>query len=247
MTLTETVTSASRAKDRWAGGRSEYPAQPSTVDCRLVALGDADYPKALRAADAPPSHLYVIGPLNQPGDERAVAIVGSRAPSHEGVRAATSLAGDLAGRGHTIVSGLAAGIDAAAHQGALDANGRTIAVMGTGIDRTHPLSNTSLRNQIAKRGTIVSQFATGHPPSKTTFPARNVLIAGLSRVSVLIELSERSGTRIEATVALEQCKPVLLWAPLLAHLKWAQEFASHPLVEFASSADDIEIAVARLA
>lgn len=245
MTLTAKVTSASRANDRWAGGSSGHPDHRMKVDWRLVVLDDADYPKALRAVDAPPSHLYVIGPLNQPSDDRAVAIVGSRTPSTDGARAATSLASDLADRGHTIVSGLAAGIDAAAHQGALNANGRTIAVMGTGIDRTYPASNTSLRNQIATTGTIISQFTTGHPPTKTTFPARNVLIAGLSRVSVLIELSERSGTRIEATVALEQGKPVVLWAPLLAHLKWAQEFASHPLVDFASSAEEIETAMAR--
>jgi len=244
MTLTAKVTSASRAKDRWAGGSSEQPEKRSTADWRLVALADADYPEALRDVDTPPSHLYVIGALNQPGDDRAVAIVGSRTPSPEGARAATFLAGDLVVRGHTIVSGLAAGIDAAAHQGALDATGRTIAVVGTGIDRTHPLSNTSLRNQIAKTGAIVSQFTPGHPPSKTTFPARNVLIAGLSRVSVLVEFSERSGTRIEATVALEQGKRVLLWAPLLAHLGWAQDFATHPLVDFAASVDDIVTAIA---
>lgn len=245
VTLAAKVMSASLAHDRWASDTRRQGGLRPPPGSRLVLLNDEDYPEALRAIAAAPTHLYVVGPLNKPGDRHAVAIVGSRNASPAAISAAADLARVLAGRGHTIVSGLAAGVDTAAHGGALEAGGRTIAVLGTGIDQTFPPSNVHLRDRIAQHGAIISQFDHGQPPSKTTFPVRNVLIAGLSRVSVLIELAESSGTRIEATVALEQGKPVLLWAPLLAHLKWARKFASHRLVEFVDSADEVVEALER--
>ncbi|NLE79188.1 MAG: DNA-processing protein DprA, partial [Rhodococcus sp.] len=102
-------------------------------------------------------------------------------------------------------------------------------------DRAYPPANADLQERIAQHGALVSQFALGQPPSKTTFPARNVLIAGLTRASLLVELTERSGTRIEATIAQEQGKPVLLWEPLLGHMPWARRFATEPLVYFVGS------------
>ncbi len=238
LTLSATVTRASQASDTWAG-----TAHPSLLDTKtesqLIAFDNERYPHALRSIESPPQHLYVLGRTNQPGDHQAIAIVGSRTASDRGLLTAHRIAEALAHRGHTIVSGLAAGIDTQAHRGALAAGGRTIAVIGTGIDRTYPASNQALRDKIAATGAVVSQFVAGHPASKTTFPARNVLIAGLSKASLLVELNERSGTRIEANIAIEQAKPVLLWAPLLAKAEWAQRFARHDLVSFVDNVDDI--------
>jgi DNA processing protein len=237
-TLAATVTAASRASDRWAR-TSAAQSGHLAPGAHLVSMTDARFPRMLRSIDDPPEHLYVRGSLGHPGDEVALAVVGSREATAEGIRAAEAVAGHLASLGHTIVSGLAAGIDAAAHRGALAVHGRTIAVVGTGVDRVYPVANGGLRDRIVEHGAVISQFDLGQPPSKTTFPARNVLIAGLTRASLLIELSERSGTRIEATIAQEQGKPVLLWEPLLGHLPWARRFAAESLVHFVGSAHSV--------
>lgn len=231
--LAATVTAASRAVDRWAAQVPSIEGQPSTY--HLVSRHDPNFPPLLRLIDDGPEHLFVRGSLGHPADEAPLAVVGSRNATTEGIRAAETVAGHVATLGHSIVSGLAAGIDAAAHRGALAVHGRTIAVLGTGVDRAYPPANADLQERIAQHGAIVSQFALGQPPSKTTFPARNVLIAGLTRASLLIELTERSGTRIEATIAQEQGKPVLLWEPLLGHMPWARRFATEPLVYFVGS------------
>lgn len=237
--LSATITHASMSNDEWAA--SDSPAlnpSPTANHVRLIALDDVDYPTRLRSIEFPPQHLYVIGDFIE--TKRApIAIVGSRTSSDQGIVTAFDVAAALAKRGHSIVSGLANGIDAAAHRGALSVRGHTIAVVGTGADRIYPPENRELRDEIARHGTIVSQFPLGHGPSKTTFPARNAVIAGLSAASLLIELSEQSGTRIEAELTLEQDKPVLLWAPLLAHESWAHEFAAHSLVRFVESVDEI--------
>lgn len=239
--LAATVTAASRAADKWAAPAG----QPECPNTTLISRRDPRYPSMLQTIDDPPQYLYVRGSLSPGGDASALAIVGSRKATPQGVQAAETLAGSLASMGHTIVSGLADGVDAAAHRGALAAHGRTVAVIGTGIDRIYPASNVRLRDQIAEHGAVISQFALGQPPSKTTFPARNVLIAGLTRASLLIELTERSGTRIEATIAREQGKPVLLWEPLLGHLPWAREYASQPLVHFVGSPGSVAEALTR--
>lgn len=232
-TLAARVTSASRATDRWA--------RPGPLDTQvdprveLLALDDPRFPRALRLIEDPPPYLFVRGSIGHRHDECSLAVVGSRNATAEGVRVAESVSAELASRGHSIVSGLAEGIDAAAHRGALAAHGRTIAVMGTGIDRVYPASNAKLFSRIGDHGTVISQFDLGQPPSKTTFPARNVLIAGLTRASLLVEMSERSGTRIEATIAREQRKPVLLWEPLLGRESWARRYAAETLVYFVGS------------
>jgi Predicted Rossmann fold nucleotide-binding protein involved in DNA uptake len=239
--LSATVAQASLSNDEWAAAAPPLLAYNTTAGpepVRVVSLGDADYPARLRAIEFPPEHLYIIGHLVE-STHAPIAIVGSRAPSDQGGAAAYAVAAALAQRGHSIVSGLASGIDAAAHRGALSAHGHTIAVVGTGADLVYPVENRELRNSITRHGAIVSQFPLGHGPSKTTFPARNAVIAGLSAASLLIELSERSGTRIEAELTLEQAKPVLLWAPLLGRAPWAQKFAEHPLVQFVESVDDV--------
>ena len=239
--LSATITQASLANDEWASADMQLSGSHSATaqeHVKLISLDSPDYPARLRAIEFPPRYLCVIGDLIE-STLCPLAVVGSRSPSDEGIAAAFSTSAALAQRGHCIVSGLASGIDAAAHRGALSVNGHTIAVVGTGADCVYPTENHELRNEIAQDGTIVSQFPLGHQPSKTTFPARNAVIAGLSAASLVIESSDQSGTRIEAELTLEQAKQVLLWAPILADESWAQEFASHPLVSFVERIDDI--------
>ena len=172
-----------------------------------VALGDEDYPAMLNEIPGPPEVLYVNGDieaLHQP----ALAIIGSRNPTEGGIRNAREFARHLAGQGFTIVSGMAQGIDAAAHQGALDAGGKTVAFLGTGIDRVYPSGNRKLAHDIAKNGALVSEFPLGAPPERWHFPARNRLISGLSLGTLVVEAARRSGSLITARLAGEQGREI---------------------------------------
>jgi DNA processing protein len=206
-----------------------------------VTIADATsqtYPWRLARVSGRPLLLYIRGNLPTP-TAVPLAIVGSRKPTPEAETAAFTLARDLAAAGHPIVSGLAEGIDTAAHRGALSSGGETIAVLGTGIDRVFPAQNLDLSRLIGARGALVSQFAPGQGPTKSSFPARNAVIAGLSAASLLIELNERSGTRIEADRTLEQGKPVLLWGPIMRQHRWAHDFSTHPQVAFVDTVGEI--------
>jgi DNA processing protein len=174
---------------------------------RLVSCDEPDYPTALRAVYAPPIILYVRGTLAD--DTDAVAIVGSRGATVPGRVLARSLARDLAGAGLTIVSGLARGIDTVAHEGALDAQGRTVAVLGSGLDRVYPPENASLARRIAERGAVVSEFALGTPPERGHFPRRNRVIAGWSRAVVVVEAAAKSGALSTARAALDEGREVM--------------------------------------
>ena len=153
-------------------------------------------------------------------------MVGSRDASEQAADAAREVAAALTDAGTTIVSGLARGVDTAAHRGTLDAGGRTTAVVGTGIDVVFPPENRDLIERIVRSGAVVSQFPPGLRPSKTSFPVRNAVIAGLSSASVVIEAEELSGTRIEMDYTLEFNRPVLLWAPVLGKRPWARSLAA---------------------
>jgi len=169
---------------------------------RILTLADADYPQALLSAADPPVLLYVKGDvalLNRP----ALAIVGSRAATRQGEDNARAFAAALAEAGFVIVSGMAAGIDAAAHHGALDANGATIAVVGTGIDRIYPSRNEALARRIAAQGAMLSEFALASAPLPGNFPRRNRLIAGMARGVLVVEANQRSGSLITARLAGE--------------------------------------------
>jgi DNA processing protein len=165
---------------------------------RLQA-SDPGYPDQLRVLPTPPE-LHVRGDLLA-DDALAIAIVGSRRATTYGIEVAGRLASDLAARGVTIVSGLARGVDTAAHRGALAAGGRTIAVLGSGVDVVYPPENLGLAREIEERGAIVSQFPPGMPPLAGHFPARNRIIAGLSLGVVVAEAAERSGALITASAA----------------------------------------------
>jgi DNA processing protein len=162
----------------------------------VLEPADPDYPVHLRALPSPP-RLWARGRL-APEDALAIAIVGARRATDYGLVVAERLAFDLASRGVTIVSGLARGIDTAAHRGALAAGGRTIAVLGSGIDVLYPPENRALAEQVAASGALLTQFAPGTPPLPAHFPARNRILAALALGVVVVEASERSGALITA-------------------------------------------------
>jgi DNA processing protein len=176
----------------------------------VLILDDGSYPQQLREIPDPPITLYVRGDwqacLKQPG----VAVIGSRMCSTYGRNAAEMLASDLASRGICIISGLARGIDTSAHLGAIRGGGRTIAVLGTGIDAVYPRENTGLvRTILESGGAVVSQFPLETPPLKDNFPYRNRIISGLSLGVLVVEASERSGSLITARLAAEQDREVM--------------------------------------
>lgn len=178
-----------------------------TEDSRIVTLADAEYPQALLAHEDPPLLLYVRGRielLNQP----ALAIVGSRNATQQGEANAAAFAENLAAVGITIVSGLALGIDAAAHRGALRTAASTIAVIGTGPDRIYPARNQELAHEIGRRGAIVSEFPLGTPPLAGNFPRRNRVIAALGLGCLVVEAAQRSGSLITARLAAEAGREV---------------------------------------
>lgn len=173
----------------------------------LLTLDDPGYPGYLREIFDPPFVLYCEGDaetLRNP----AVAVVGARRPTPYGRAMAEKLAGDLAGRGCVVASGLAAGIDACAHRGALQ-KGRTVAVLGSGLDVPYPWENRGLQREIAGRGVVVSEFALGTPPLAENFPVRNRIISGLSIGLVVVEAARKSGSLITAKLALSQDREVM--------------------------------------
>ncbi len=176
----------------------------------VLILDDGGYPYLLREIADPPITLYVKGDWQTCFDAPCVAVVGSRRCSTYGENASEMLSRDLATNGICIVSGLARGIDSAAHRGAIAGKGKTIAVLGTGIDGVYPKENAKLVDEILDAGgTIVSQFPLGTPPLKDNFPYRNRIISGLSLGILLVEASERSGSLITARLAMEQNREVL--------------------------------------
>jgi DNA processing protein len=175
---------------------------------RRIRRGDPEYPDGLTHLAVPPEILWARGPVVL-GKPRTIAIVGTRKATEYGRRMAHDLAFDLATRGWTIVSGLARGIDSAAHRGALAAQGRTIAVLGCGIDHVYPVRNRELREEIAATGLLVSEYEPAEPPLKFHFPERNRIIAALGRAVVVVQAGERSGALITAGMALELGREVL--------------------------------------
>lgn len=181
----------------------------------IVVLGDSDYPEALLAIEDPPLMLYLLGPRHfsaslAPG----IAVVGSRNPTPQGASNARQFAKALGQAGLVVVSGLALGVDAAAHEGALDALApaserlATVAVIGTGLDRVYPKSHLALAHRIAQNGLLISEYPLGTPPLAANFPRRNRLIAGLAQGTLVIEAALKSGSLITARLSVEQGKDV---------------------------------------
>ncbi|MGQ4809710.1 hypothetical protein NKDENANG_03134 [Candidatus Entotheonellaceae bacterium PAL068K] len=173
----------------------------------VVPIVDSDYPQALRWIPDPPLMLYIRGAL-QPADSLAVAVIGSRKPSNYGERIAARLSLELAQHGFTIVSGLARGIDSLAHQGALQAGGRTLAILGSGINVVYPPENRRLYETISDHGAVLSEFPLDAKPDRWNFPRRNRIISGLTLGTLVIEAAARSGALHTARHALDQGREV---------------------------------------
>lgn len=203
---------------------------------RLVTILDEEYPLYLRLVHQRPPFLFLRGRLAE--DDLRVAVVGTRNPTPEGIAHARAIAGGLAERGVTVVSGLAAGIDTVAHGTALAVGGRTVAVIGTGLRRVYPAQNARLQQEIAERGLLISQFWPDAPPSKETFPLRNAVMSGYSLATVVIEAAYRSGARMQARLALEHGRRVFLMRSLMAH-EWAREYADRPNTTVIDGPEDV--------
>lgn len=176
-------------------------------NCHLVAINDSAYPMLLKEIVDPPPLLYVRGELGEP-DAPIITIVGTRSPTNYGKTISRQLSQQLAENGVTIVSGFARGIDTCAHQGALQANGRTIAVLGNGLSQIYPNENKDLADEIVESGALISEFPMSVPPFPKNFPRRNRLVSGLSSGTVVVEASVRSGSLITARHAAEQGREV---------------------------------------
>jgi DNA processing protein len=182
-------------------------AQIDKFGVQVITLLDDDYPANLRQIDTPPPLLYVRGTL-LPSDEWAIGIVGTRRASVYGREVAHTLGRDLAAAGITVVSGLALGVDTVAHRAAIEAGGRTLAVLGSGVDQIYPPDNRGLAQQIMQQGALISEYPLGVRPDAGNFPPRNRIISGLSRGVVIVEASTRSGALITAKFAAEQGRDV---------------------------------------
>ncbi len=211
----------------------------------LLTVLHAGYPENLRAVCDRPPLLFVRGQLH-PGDFRSVAVIGSREATPVGQALARQIARALVDAGYTVTSGLAAGIDAAAHAEAIARDGRTVAVIGTGLRRCYPAENVDLQRRIAGRGAVISQFWPDAPPRRENFPLRNSLMSGMSLATVIVQATERSGARIQARVALSQGRPVLLAEPALEQ-QWARELAERSGAHVIGSAAEVPAVVDRLA
>ena len=174
---------------------------------QLINLHDSNYPKNLLAIYNPPPFLYLKGNILRE-DEMAIAIVGTRVPDKYGRFVTEEIAGELGARGITVVSGMARGIDSIAHSGSLKRGGRTIAVLGSGLDVIYPPENKKLGEWISSQGAVVSEFPLGTAPDSVNFPKRNRIISGLSLGVVVVQASDKSGSLITASFALEQNRDV---------------------------------------
>ena len=200
---------------------------------------DKEYPASLKLISVPPLVLYVCGEI-LPQDCFSIAIVGSRLASLYGIKTAERLSRELSCRGWTIISGMARGIDTAAHKGALKSGGRTIAVLGCGLDIIYPSENKKLRNEIMLQGAIISEFPLGTPPEKFNFPIRNRIISGFSLGTIVVEAAKRSGALITANYALEQGKEIFA---VPGHINSSTSQGTHQILKegakLVENADDI--------
>jgi DNA processing protein len=177
------------------------------LGARFVTLWDSDYPSPLKNIYDPPLYLFIRGEI-LPQDESAVAVVGTRTPSAYGKAVTKAIARALAGMGVTIVSGMALGIDGEAHRAALEAKGRTLAVLGSGIDVIYPPAHDKLMQQIIEHGAVISEFPPGTMPNQGNFPRRNRIISGLTRGTLIVEAPLKSGALLTAAHALDQNREV---------------------------------------
>ncbi|KAA2251433.1 DNA-processing protein DprA [Solihabitans fulvus] len=205
---------------------------------QLVTVLDDTYPAQLMMVHQRPPFLTFRGFLD-PADERAVAVVGSRGASARGLARARDIATALAGKGITVMSGLAEGIDTAAHRAAVDAGTRTVAVVGTGLRHCYPAANRELQDEIARTGAVFSQFWPDARPARQSFPMRNAVMSGCTVATVVVEAGEHSGSRIQARLALEHGRHVFLLPEVVSGTTWAKEMADRPNTTVLESSDHL--------
>ena len=211
----------------------------------VVTVLDDGYPANLARVFNRPPFLFVRGRL-EPADERSLAIIGTRQPSNEGRTTSRDLAAALAGAGVTVVSGLARGLDTDAHAAALAAGGRTVAVLGSGIRCIYPPENTELALRIGRSGAVVSQFWPDAPPSRTSFPRRNVVTSGIALGTVVVEAAATSGARMQARLAREHGRPVFLVESLVRSEPWASALVDQGGATVVAEVGDLLSALDRL-
>lgn len=211
---------------------------------RVLTLFDTDFPAQLREVHDLPPLLFARGEL---ADDRGACIVGSRQASPEALRFARDVATMLVDLRVPVISGLAEGIDTAAHTATLAAGGRTVAVIGTGIDKVFPRSNEQLQQQIERDGLVLSQFWPGSGPTKATFPMRNATMSAYGVCTLIVTAGEQSGARIQARQAVSHGRPLLLTRDVVARTEWGQEMAASAYdVEVVATADDAVNAISRI-
>ncbi|KPM51172.1 DNA processing protein DprA [Frankia sp. CcI49] len=212
--------------------------QAAAVGATLHTVVDDSYPMNLRLVFNLPPFLFVRGSLLAE-DIRSVAVVGTREASRDGMFRASRMARLLVENDVTVVSGMALGIDTAAHTATLEASGRTIAVVGTGILRSYPRQNSQLCETIAEHGAVVSQFWPDSPPTKFGFPRRNVTMSGITQGTVVIEASSTSGAKMQARFALEHGKRVFLLRSLVDSHEWARGYVENRGARVVDTVDDV--------
>lgn len=204
---------------------------------RVVTVLDPQYPRRLLDIPEPPPFLFYAGDLHR--EEAGLSLVGSRNAPPMALRLAGDIARFLVDQGMAVVSGLAAGVDAAAHRAALDAGGRTVAFIGTGITRAYPAAHADLQQEIAERGLVLSQFSPDAPPTKQAFPLRNALISGYGLATIVVEAGEYSGSRIPARLAHESGRPVILTEQVASTTTWGSALRGRPGVFVVNSMDEL--------
>jgi DNA processing protein len=203
----------------------------------LVTVLSSRFPDLLGGVFDSPPFLFARGEVLP--EDRGISVVGSRRASVEGLKIARAAARMLAERGLTVVSGLAQGIDAAAHMEALAIGARTVAVLGTGIERYYPAANRRLQDQIADRGLVISQFYPDQPPTRTTFPMRNGTMSGYGLATIVVEAGENSGGRIQARKAADHGRPVILTGLVTESTSWGAQLKDRPGTFVVNSDEDL--------
>jgi DNA processing protein len=204
---------------------------------RLLGILDEDYPARLREIHQVPPFVFAAGTLLD--DDPAISVVGSRKASPRGLRTAEEIATALASERVTVLAGLASGIDTAGHKAALAAGGRTVAIIGTGIERYYPPANKDLQDEIARRGLVLSQFWPDSSGMSAHFLLRNAVMSGYGRATVVVEAGETSGTRAQARMAVGHGRPVILMNQVVASNEWAQRLVGRPRVYQADNSDEV--------
>lgn len=228
----------------------EHARKVQAAGARIITWDDSDYPPLLSRLDDPPIVLFVRGTLLA-DDELALAIVGTRKASAYGRDVAGHFARKLTEHGVTIISGLAHGIDAASHRAALDAGGRTLAVLGSGLDVVYPYDHKSLAEDVCAQGALISEFPMGAQPDRFNFPRRNRIISGLSLGVLVVEASEKSGALITATLAAEQGKDVFavpgsIFSDASSGVNRLIQDGAKPVMNVNDILDELHITVERL-